>query len=377
MIRSTTLEEDLHCLECLEQLGEFDNAIKGYRVVLGEVPDHQIALFRYSRMLRDLRQDDVEQFHLVWQVDSVNGKQWEVDWIRRMFAGLAPQEVVDGEHKLFLDGAIIVDHTLTHQKARYYFEMLKRGHRFAIIHLSDEQYQDDCLAYQFANCVIRQYWSSHTADSRNILAMPLGFVSGFTITRRKPADERRFNWSFIGAINRSSRPAMIAAMRTVPSGFEHTTGYGNKALDTLDQSISIKPWMNIQDYAAVLEESIFSPCPIGMQNLDSFRVYESLEAGCIPIVERRPNHDYFSCLLGSHPMVTVDNWDQAPAIIASLLNDPYRLETRRRQCEDWWRTYRDQFFERAQCFIRNHCKGRFRKHQHDFKGLSDDTTRSL
>jgi len=122
--------------------------------------------------------------------------------------------------------------------------------------------------------------------------------------------------------------------------------------------------MNILEYAAILEESVFSPCPIGMQNLDSFRVYESLEAGCIPIVERRPNHDYFACLFGSHPMITIDNWNQAPAIIADLLHDAHVLEARRKQCEAWWITYRDHFFQQAQKFILAHFKGRFKKYQH-------------
>jgi hypothetical protein len=362
MTVSMTLEQDLHCLSCLEQLGEFENALNGYRTVLGEVPGNEIATFRYKRLLRDLRSDEVKQFHLVWQVDSVNGGQWEVDWIRQLLAGLAPQEVIDGEHNVFIDGSIIVDHTLSPQKNEYYFEMLKRGHRFAIIHLSDEQYKDDWSAYEYANCIVRQYWSPLIADRRNILAMPLGCKNGFVVNNCKPAGERRFVWSFIGAVNRSSRPAMISAMRSLPGGFEHTTGLGNVDPGTLDQSIVLKPWMSIVEYAALLEDTIFSPCPIGMQNLDSFRVCESLEAGCIPIVERRPNHDYFSHLYGSHPMVTVDCWDQVPMIIAALMNDPVALEAKRMQCKNWWSTHRKEVIQRVENHILNHFKGRLQCH---------------
>ena len=363
MSKPTTLELDLHCLSCLEQLGEFDNALNGYRVVLEEAPGHEEATFRYRRLLRDLREDDVSKFHLIWQVDSVHGRQWEVDWIRQVVADLEPQEVHDGDHKVFLDGAIIVDNTLCPQKNQYYFEMLQRGHRFALIHLSDEQYQDDWSAYKYANCVIRNYWSPLIADRRNVLALPLGCKNGFVVRGHKPSADRAHTWSFIGAINRSSRPAMISAMRTVPGGFEHTTGFGNTNADALDRSIVIKPWMSIDEYAAMLENSIFSPCPIGMQNLDSFRVYESLEAGCIPIVERRPHHDYFAHLLGDHPMLTVDNWEQAPLIIAALTRNPVALETVRKQCEEWWKNYRIAIKLRVKNHVADHFKGRLRQRQ--------------
>lgn len=360
MSGSTTLEWDLRCLNSLEQLGEFDNALNGYRVVLDEVPDHDITTFRYRRLLRDLREDEVSKFHLIWQVDSIHGRQWEVDWIRRIFAGLAPHEVHDGQHKIFMDGAIIVDCSLTPQKAQYYFEMLKRGHRFAIIHLSDEQYQDDWSAYKYANCVIRNYWSPMITDRRNVLALPLGYKSGFVVHSRKPTQERPYVWSFIGAVNRSIRTTMISAMRTVAGGFEHTTGFGNLDPSALDPSIVIKPWMAISEYAAMLGNTIFSPCPIGMQNLDSFRVCESLEAGCIPIVERRNNHDYFTHLFGRHPMITIDNWEQAPAIIAALISAPVAMEARRKQCEQWWDTYRDGIVQRVKDHITDNFKGRLR-----------------
>jgi hypothetical protein len=354
------LAKDLHCLNCLEQLGEFDNALNGYRTLLSEVPDNYTTILRYHRLLRDLRSDEPDRFNLIWQVDSIAGGQWEIDWVRQLCSGLNLHEIVDGNHALVLDNAIVVDCALTPEKSAYYFEMLKRGYRFAIIHLSDEQYQDDWSAYDYANCVIRQYWSPQVTNQRNILALPVGFKNGFMVPCHKPASARRYSWSFTGSINRSTRPAMIAAMRSIPGGFEHTTGFGNTSLEALDSSIVIKPWLSITDYAAILGESIFSPCPIGMQNFDSFRVCESLEAGCIPIVERRSNFDYFSCLFGKHPMIALESWAEAPALVSSLLNNPAALEDKRHECETWWRNYRAEIVQTIKDHVTTHFKGRYR-----------------
>jgi hypothetical protein len=74
--------------------------------------------------------------------------------------------------------------------------------------------------------------------------------------------------------------------------------------------------------------------------LDSFRVCEALEAGCIPIVERRPFYDYFRHLLGDHPMLTVADWGEAPGLIAALRKDKGALDRRRLACARWWQDYK-------------------------------------
>lgn len=52
-------------------------------------------------------------------------------------------------------------------------------------------------------------------------------------------------------------------------------------------------------------DSIFSPCPQGNVLLETPRVYEALQCGSIPIVERRLTLDYYKQLLGPHPLPTV------------------------------------------------------------------------
>jgi hypothetical protein len=295
-----------------------------------------LATARLLRLLRDIRSDPLPPLKLVWQIPLE--RCWEMDWLRSLLSPLHVGEIVDGRHQEFHDGSIIVDNHLTASKRAYYFEMLKRGHRFALVHLSDERYIDDYGAYSLANVVIRNYWCRlHAADLR-VLTVPLGVMNGFKVTARKPARDRRYTWSFAGNIEKSSRRAMIDTLSSIDGGRVHGSNSNGPWL--LRGAANPTQPLAIADYAQLMEDTIFAPCPSGWQNLDSFRVCEALEAGCIPIVERRPSYDYFRHLFGDHPMIAVSAWNEAPAAIAQLRADPNALEQRRLACETWWQEHR-------------------------------------
>jgi len=73
--------------------------------------------------------------------------------------------------------------------------------------------------------------------------------------------------------------------------------------------------------------------------LDSFRIYEALEAGCIPIVERRPGFDYFAEIYGNHPFPSVLDWNEAVTLIAHLQTHGL-VAGMQRACERWWADYK-------------------------------------
>jgi hypothetical protein len=65
-------------------------------------------------------------------------------------------------------------------------------------------------------------------------------------------------------------------------------------------------------------------------------VYESLEAGSIPIVQSTHKGDYFTHLLGPHPLVVVEDWQEAPGLVRKLLENPLQLENKRLACLSFW-----------------------------------------
>jgi len=321
-----------------EQLGLYSQALQEYRKTLDIQPDDLTAANRYFRLLRDMRPESPEGLKLIWQIDP-NGSS-QTDWVRFVLSGLDHVEIIDGSYRELHDGAIIIDQHIGAEQRPYYFEMLMRGNRFALFHLSDELHGDDGAAYDFANLVLRTYWSRAHAAERRVIGVPLGLVNGFKVETSPTTFERRYVWSFAGNIAKRSRAEMLKAMSAVEGGHVHGTSAPDPRSPTPEQRNAPDAPLGIEDYSRLLSETIFAPCPSGWENLDSFRVCEALEAGCIPIVERRPFYDYFRHLLGDHPMLTVTDWSEAPGLIAGLRKDRGALDRRRQACGRWWQDYK-------------------------------------
>jgi hypothetical protein len=83
----------------------------------------------------------------------------------------------------------------------------------------------------------------------------------------------RFLWSFAG-FKRATRISMFENLK-------HVEPHKCYLYDGQSQ----QPWLDRAEFRALLSDSVFSPCPMGNTVLESFRIYESLEMGCIPILE--------------------------------------------------------------------------------------------
>jgi hypothetical protein len=79
---------------------------------------------------------------------------------------------------------------------------------------------------------------------------------------------------------------------------------------------------------------------MGNVSLESFRIYESLECGSIPILEKRPGADYFKYLLGNHPIPVFGTWAQAAHYVTSLRNNSKAIHLLNQRCQDWWAGYK-------------------------------------
>ncbi|HLB94310.1 MAG TPA: hypothetical protein VJJ81_03600 [Candidatus Babeliales bacterium] len=271
--------------------------------------------------------------NLVWQVSQQG--LWELDWLPELFSGLEIQNINDGKFEKFINNSIVVvqphsfsDTTNTLSAKSYFKKLRDAGYKFGILLLSDEAFIAPTDSYRYANFVFRTSWDSKYNAFKNVLVFPLGYKTGFwkdCDKNLKPAIQRKYTWSFAGqSTGKQSRADMFKNMKQISNYFIHETY-------TWDDPNALKT--NV--YRDVLLDTIIVPCPSGWINPDTFRTYEALECGCIPIVEKGYNN-YYESLLGKHPMPVVESWEQAPDLVKSLLADPVGLEQLRVKCQEWW-----------------------------------------
>jgi hypothetical protein len=310
--------------------------------ILQKTPNDPDALYLLRLVERRLARTAAAPVSLIWQVDPKDC--WESTWLRYLLAGTYDREVVDGEWSQLAPAMIVVDNRLVRDKADYYRNAFQRRCRVVLVHLSDEAFKDDTGIYAYCDGVLRNYHTELLADMRRVDFMPLGYKSGFErpLAAPKTTTQRQYLWSFAGDAKKLTRNKMLDAMSALDGGFRHLTqGFGTD--DALGTAA----------YRALLDDTVIVPCPSGWSNLETFRVYEALEAGCIPIVEKRPSFDYFTRLLGPHPMPAVADWNEAPALVGQLKSAD-GLETLRARCFDWWQSKKPALARRAADFTKLH-----------------------
>jgi hypothetical protein len=283
---------------------------------------------------------------LVWQVDR--DKFWEEDWLHDVLNGAELVTIDDGHYEKFIDNSIVVfsSYHNTEGCTEYFEEMHKRGYTFGIINLSDERELGPSTFYPYAAFVFRNYWRNDFDGQTNVVTFPLGYGPGFWEGGKKEPGKacyREYTWSFSGMVlKRPTREAMINNMKKVPNYF---------FLETTNWGRSDSKSLTVSECRELMLKTIFVPCPGGWANMDSFRVYESLECGCIPIVERFP-HDYFRSFFPDHPFLTVDSWEEVPGLIQAYIADPEALEKKRLECYAWWKEYKQNMSQNLVSIIK-------------------------
>jgi hypothetical protein len=106
------------------------------------------------------------------------------------------------------------------------------------------------------------------------------------------------------------------------------------------------------EYLQRMREACIAPCPAGVATPDSFRVWEALEAGCLPVVDAMsprpdvcPTQHWWNILLGQDPgFPIVGDWQEAYAIIERELRAWPEGGNR---AFAWWQKYKRELVYRV------------------------------
>jgi len=263
----------------------------------------------------------------------INDAQWHYDYIRNDIlhdiTNIELETFVASDLRLFInrnvgDNILFVNSTCLISDIN---EVAKNIRPHIIFYTSDEGGITDVAALeQHTRLVIRQYNFNHIRYGSNSIQMPLGYVSSFLTGESslrilpKKLIERSIDCSFIGEM-KSDRQHMYNVLN---SGFTNSKFVFVKNTWNVD-SLQVSP----RECFDIYSHSVFTACPRGWTNLDSFRLYEAIVCGSIPIQACKIEEFETTFNFGGDipPIVYADTWEEVLMKCRDLLENQTELQT--------------------------------------------------
>ncbi len=220
------------------------------------------------------------------------------------------------------------------------------GANFYIFHMSDEavaqEYREPLEWYDVSGCkgVLRFYPRDDLSGCKTpVYTIPLGYhwtlqggsQNPLMKTPRLPF--RETTWSFFGT-GWQNRKALLHPLLVAKD-------LGQSRVKFFDQ------WkdpgaLGKEEYIATLLDSVFVACPGGM-NPETFRLYEALECGCVPLVVRTPsNTQWLDWITKKIPLIAVPSWEAQVQFVRHLMANKQLLEAYRENMLHAWIRWREE-----------------------------------
>lgn len=160
-------------------------------------------------------------------------------------------------------------------------------------------------------------------------------INGYRPETRKLIKEvgmqkRTIDYAFIGQVNHERRRQCVDVLNQFHDPYPdsvivETDTFGKEAV-------------SYPEYIKTLARTKITPCPSGVESPDSFRLYEALEAGCLPVVDAFSTNNQFPgfwhYLFGEQlPFPIIPYWSDFPQVLPELLRN-YPANVNR--VNAWW-----------------------------------------
>lgn len=278
---------------------------------------------------------------VIWFDHPAPGKNisrgyWDQGTLEAYFAGTLWRHGLHFEHRhdFGVDGAVVVIPARFHAEHVDLINAELARLRWCVVILSsDEESLFPADRIEHPNCVV---WVStpHPGKYRG------DRVLGHYLPPHAPAligdaehENRPLDWFFSGQTTHIRRDQMWRALKRCHNGEGHRTPGFTQGMDPAD-------------YYGRMAAAKIIPCPSGPATPDSFRLWEALEAGCVPVADAvapaMPDPGYWR-QFGDVPFPQVQHWDELRATMQDLVNDwPWRSV----ECFAWWQQHKRRLAKR-------------------------------
>ena len=252
-------------------------------------------------------------------------------WILNLLSKLEIEIINDTQNLDENDSLIIVDHMIS-TKESFYFDLSNKVKKIFLIHLGDEGgAEKKDLVYPLCEHIWRTFSLPMFKNLKNVTSIPIGYKCD-PIKDNINILKRNYKWSFLGTTHGSSRYDLLNKHKNITPNFINLT-----------ENFSGKKSMDTDDYYKILNNSIFAPIPHGYFHPETYRLYEALEAGCIPIIENP--FQFFDNFLPNNPLLSVNSWEDSSTIIKKYLENKKDIEILRNKINDWWTQHKENLKE--------------------------------
>ena len=208
-----------------------------------------------------------------------------------------------------------------------------------LIHTSDEGLGVDSSVMRSPRCYT---WVQYAKPGRSIgdRSLLIGHqrdtVEVLAGVPSVPIRNRPVRWMFWGQAGNAKRDECIEALSKRSDGsLRVSPGFGQGAPRN--------------EYLAALKQAQIVVCPSGPNSPDTFRLYESIAAGCLPIADRfspkwptGETGGYWRHVLGGEPFPCVSSWSELDALLDRYAAHPDELERDAAAAAAWMVGYQKQ-----------------------------------
>lgn len=117
---------------------------------------------------------------------------------------------------------------------------------------------------------------------------------------------KKGSWFFAGQVTNPRRHSCLEALRELPGG---------ELIETEGFTLGI----STDEYMRRMWEASWVPCPAGNVRPATFRMWEALEAGAVPILDATSpagDQEYWPFVLGDHPFTVLADWSQVGEVMS-------------------------------------------------------------
>ena len=275
--------------------------------------------------------------NLLWGCDA--SLQYESSWIRSIVppSSLSPK---DSSAPILVESGLIRLNKNSSQRALKVHDQIRLDRiskylslnidRYTIIHLSDEEGNDGDTFYHYLPpyvSIFRNFNYTRFNDISSLTNFPIGprdIFLDINPDTLSPSSTRYYPWSFMGTIWHSGSrfKACSYFLKHLPDGYYHASGGFGRGLP-------------LCEYRDVMLDSVFVIAPEGDRHLDTFRLWESLCCGCIPLLVNYADQADF--LLGAeYPIPVFTSWRDACDFAVCHRHNPAKLDELQSEIRLWW-----------------------------------------